>query len=114
MTGKKLKALRQALNIELPWFASLLGMHVAKLARWEESAELSLHPMQASVVAILELQVRLLGARAPVLGKRIITGMMLYGPPYGLLVALHAHFEGMTFEFVSAAVSEQGKPPEPV
>lgn len=113
MTGAKLASLRKALGLELPWFASLLGLHAAKLQRWEASEAISLHPLQAHILSVLDVQVRILGPRAPELGRRILKGVMLYGPPYGLLVLLQAHFAGHTPEFVpSGEGSASGsKPP---
>jgi hypothetical protein len=114
MTGAKLAAIRQALGLELPWFASLLGLHAAKLQRWEAAEEVSLHPLQAHILSVLDVQVRLLGPRAPELGRRILKGVMLYGPPYGLLVLLQVHFEGHVPEFVPSGDSRSDKPKQPV
>mgnify|MGYP001393477282 CR=1 FL=1 len=114
MTGAKLAEIRRALGLELPWFASLLGLHAHKLERWEASEEVSLHPLQAHILSVLEVQVRLLGPRAPQLGKRILKGVMLYGPPYGLLVLLQVHFAGHTPEFVPSGVGGPSNPKEPV
>lgn len=114
MTGEELGLLRKALELELPWFASLLGLRAAKLARWEAAEEISLHPLQASIVSILQIQVRRLGPLAPDLGRRILVGVMLYGPPYGLLVLLQGHFAGLVPEFVPSGKGGPPRPKEPV
>ncbi len=114
MTGAKLASLRHALGIELPWFASLLGVHPAKLQSWEAADAISLHPLQAHILSILEVQILLLGVRSPELGRNILKGVMLYGPPYGLLVLLQAHFVGTALELISPRHSDSTRPPKDV
>jgi hypothetical protein len=114
MTGEELGLLRKALGLEPAWFASLLGLHVAKLARWESLEVVSLHPLQAQILSILEVQVRKLGPLAPDLGRRILVGVMLYGPPYGLLVLLQGHYAGLVPEFVPSGKGGPPRPREPV
>lgn len=103
MTGGKLRSLRQAFGLELAWFASLLGTSAEKLARWEQAAHISLHPLQAQTLAILGAQQRVLGTHAPAFGRQILLGIMVYGPPYGLHLLLCKHFEGHAPEFILAA-----------
>ncbi len=110
MTGEALRTLRRALELELPWFASLLGMTAAKLDTWERSECVSLHPLQAQTLALLETQVRILGIHAPRFGKQILLGVMVYGPPYGLLIILRKHFEGCDPVFLPARPSEADDP----
>ena len=114
MTGEELGLLRKALELELSWFASLLGLHATKLARWEAAEVVPLHPLQANILSILEVQVRKLGPRAPDLGRRILVGVMLYGPPYGLLVLLQGHYAGLVPEFVPSGKGGPPRPKEPV
>lgn len=110
MTGEALKALRLAYGLELPWFASLLGMTATKLSKWEQSEHISLHPLQAQTVALLELQHRVLGERATAFGRQILLGVMVYGPPYGLYLLLHKHFEGYAPEFTPPTRSNHAEP----
>ena len=114
MTGSKLEAIRLALDLELSWFASLLGLHPSKLEQWERADEVSLHPLQAHILSVLEVQVRLLGARAPSLGRHILKGVMMYGPPYGLLLILQAHFTGHSPEFIPSKSTDSILPPRDV
>jgi hypothetical protein len=108
MTGERLIALRLALDLEQPWFASLLGLHATKLQSWEASEEISLHPLQAHILSLLEVQVKLLGPRAPELGRRILKGILMFGPPYGLLVLLQSHYLGYA-DFASIDDSKPGR-----
>ena len=114
MTGEELGLLRKALELELSWFASLLGLHATKLARWEAAEVVPLHPLQANILSILEVQVRKLGPRAPEFGRRILVGVMLYGPTYGLLVLLQSHYAGRGLEFVPSGEGGPPRPKEPV
>jgi transcriptional regulator with XRE-family HTH domain len=114
MTGEEIGLLRKALGLELAWFASLLGLQAEKLARWEASEEVLLHPLQAHILSILEVQVRRLGPLAPDLGRRILVGVMLYGPPYGLLVLLQEHYAGRVPEFVPSGAAGPSSPRDPV
>lgn len=115
-TGAELSLLRKALGLELPWFASLLGLHVAKLEHWEASdRQLPLHALQRNVVTILQVQVRLRGSLGALeLGRRILVGVMLYGPSYGLLVLLQGHYAGRVPEFVPSGEGGPPSPKEPV
>lgn len=98
MNGKKLVALRRALELEPAWFAALLGLSTEKLRCWETSEAFTPSQLQTHILAILDVQTALLGDLMPELGRRILHSLLVSGVPYALLVLLQVHFMGHTVE----------------
>lgn len=60
-TGRQVRALRSSLRFKPEEFASLLGVHVATVYRWEEAPQKTprIEPLQREILRVLSTQLRL-------------------------------------------------------
>lgn len=88
MTGDDLRGLRNSLGLTPQHLASLLGVHLATVYRWEgqKTTHLRLEPLQHSLVLKLQEQASL---RPPKdFGSELIEGLLIGGTLVGLACLL--------------------------
>lgn len=87
MTGEDVTGVRKSLELEPFAFALLLGVHVSAVYRWEKPGDVTIAPLQTSVLEGLAKIPR--GQRAD-LGRKIRDALVSGGTLAALYVAIGA------------------------